>query len=224
MLAGSAKSDLYGGARSRLIRRRNLLYFRTSLVLATVAEAISLADNAFVQRPALMPLRIGLAVYLLSRCNEVFYAFYRDAVEKLIPRHGPRSGLSMARRLRLSLNSYVELVIDFALFYFLLPADSFKSQAESFADHLFYSASTITTSGGGGIVPIGIAARLLTDYEVFCGLILIVVCFAVYVGQALAEKERRAHVKAVASQAAASVPGATTLTMDRTSSEHDHER
>ena len=172
MWAGSAKSGLYGGARSRLIRRRNLLYFRTSLVLATVAEAISLADNAFVHRPVLMPLRIGLAVYLLSRCNEVFYAFYRDAVEKLIPRHGPRSGLSMARRLRLSLNSYVELVIDFALFYFLLPADSFKSQAESFADHLFYSASTITTSGGGGIVPIGIAARLLTDYEVFCGLIL----------------------------------------------------
>ncbi len=191
MSANLAKLGLRGGERSRLIRLRNRRYFRISLALAAVAEVVSLIDSAFVQRPELIPFRIVLFAYLISRCNEVFYAFYRDAIEKLVPRQMPRSSLSWARRLRLALNSYVELVLDFALMYLLLPIGSLSPKPDTFTDLIFYSASTISTSGGGGIVPVGMKARLLTDYEVFCGLILVVVCFAVYVGRAFADKDRR---------------------------------
>ncbi len=191
MLAHSAKADLRGATRSRLIRSRNVLYLRVSLGVAAIAQLISMIDGNLIHRPALLPVRIIVAAYLISRCNEVFYAFYRDALEKIVSRSGPKSSLSWARRLRLALNSYAELIVDFALLYFLLPKGAFQPEPASLADHLFYSASTITTSGGGGVNPHGVAARLLTDYEIFCGLILLVVCFAVYVGRALSEKEGR---------------------------------
>lgn len=188
MLADKAKINLRGAARSLLIRRRNVLYLRISLTVAVVAEAASLIDVNLVHGLAILPVRLVLAAYLVSRCNEVFYAFYRDALDKVVPRGGSRSNLSWARRLRLAFNSYVELVLNFALLYFLLPQQTLAPEPKSFADHLFYSASTITTSGGGGMNPQGLLARMLTNYEVFCGLILLVVCFAVYVGRALSEK------------------------------------
>ena len=53
---------------------------------------------------------------------------------------------------------------------------------KSITDILFYSASAITTSGGGGFVPKSIVPQAFTVFEIACGLILLVVCFAVYAG------------------------------------------
>lgn len=190
-IAHRDKAGLDRSGRSRLIRRRNALYLRISVLLAACAEASSLAGADLVHAPAAMPARLLLAWYLVSRCNEVFYAFYRDAFDKVVLRRRSRSSLSWARRLRLALNSYAEVVLDFALLYALLPHGSFDKEPNSFLDLLFYSANTITTSGGGGILPEGRLARLLTDYEVLCGLVLLAVCFAIYVGRAFADRDGR---------------------------------
>ena len=52
----------------------------------------------------------------------------------------------------------------------------------SVTDSLWYSASTITTSGGGGYYPNHWVGQLLSFYEVACGVILLVVCFTIYTG------------------------------------------
>lgn len=130
--------------------------------------------------------------FLLSRCTEVFYAFYRDAFDKLgsVP---PSSRLTPALRVRLALNSYAELILNFALLYRLLPSSVWADSGKpgSFSDLLFYSASTITTSGSGRLVIAKWPLQLLTVYEILCGLILLVVCFAIYAGGALGKPLRR---------------------------------
>ena len=130
--------------------------------------------------------------FLLSRCNEVFYAFYRDAFDKLASLR-PSSRLTPALRVRLALNSYAELILNFALLYRLLPASVWAKGGgpDSFTDLLFYSASTITTSGSGRLVLDAWPLQALTVYEILCGLILLVVCFAIYAGSAVGESARR---------------------------------
>ncbi|SFO43169.1 hypothetical protein SAMN05428984_4175 [Sphingomonas sp. OK281] len=59
--------------------------------------------------PALAPI----AWYLQGRCNEIFLAFYLDAFDKLRINGQPSSTLAWPTRVRLALNSYVELILNF---------------------------------------------------------------------------------------------------------------
>ena len=85
-----------------------------------------------------------------------------------------------------ALTSYLEMILNFSMLLALVRADAWHDESgngpKSVTDILFYSASTITTSGGGGFVPNGIIPQVLTVFEIACGLILLVVCFAVYAG------------------------------------------
>ena len=124
------------------------------------------------------------AYFLWSRCIEVLIAFYRDALDRL---KGRRTGSDLTGpwRVSLALNNYLELVIDYALLYVLLPADTWKDAPATFTDALWISASTITTSGNAGFTPLKWPPQLLSTLEIFGGVILLVVCFTLYSGGAV---------------------------------------
>jgi voltage-gated potassium channel len=135
--------------------------------------------------------------FLLSRCNEIFFAFLRDAFDKLDRSAISHSKLTPKDRIRLSLKSYVELIINFALLYALLPATSeiwCKGNSPIKATKaLYFSGVTITTLGYGDISPEHWYPQFLTVYEVFCGFILLIVCFAIYAGKNHDDSNERVH-------------------------------
>lgn len=120
----------------------------------------------------------------------MFLAFYLDAFDKLRSNRRPSSALAWPTRVRLALNSYAELILNFAVLYAMLPASWWMDGAQrptSFTDLMTYSGLTITTSGGGGFVAKHWVLQLMTVYEVMCGLILLVVSFTIYTGRALSK-------------------------------------
>lgn len=165
----------------------NCRYLITGVALAIGAFCITGNRTGHLPWTWKWSLLLGpTAYYLISRCNEVFYAFYRDAFEKLDKRSTPSSTLEWSTRVRLALNSYAELILNFAVLYAMIPASMWQCGSQrptSFTDLLSYSALTITTSGGGGFAAKYWLPQFLTVYEVLCGLILLVVSFTIYTGR-----------------------------------------
>jgi voltage-gated potassium channel len=132
------------------------------------------------------PILFFWSFFLFSRCNEIFWAFLKDAFDKMEHDNKPASKLTARDRIQLSLKSYVELVLNFAVLYLLLPqTESFWNSGhapKTVADSLYFSRVTITTLGYGDISPEHWWPQFLTVYEVFCGFILLIVCFAIYAG------------------------------------------
>ena len=154
----------------------------------------------------------------LSRCFEIFYAFFRDSYDKLITNATKESKvtkevtestifpaiefliytkksicsnepLTYPERLVLAFRSYIELIFNFAILYLILPSGSFSRETLSSIDILYYSGLTITTVGYGDITPIHWFPKFLSVFEAICGIIIIVVCFTVYVSLALREEK-----------------------------------
>ena len=125
--------------------------------------------------------------FLFSRCSEIFWAFLKDSFDKMDKSKKPYSDLRPQDRIRLSLKSYIELIINFAILYLLLPSTSViwenGNAPESITEAVYFSGVTITTLGYGDISPVHWWPQLLTVYEVFCGFILLIVCFAIYAGK-----------------------------------------
>lgn len=162
------------------------LAIAAALVLAVLWWPLPLAE---LQAAGWDRSFVLFAWYPFSRCTEVFVAFMRDATHKLDPAKGSRSLLTWRGRVALALRSYLELVLDFALIYALAPSCAWQHgyAVGRFTDVLSYSATTITTSGGGGYAAADWRLQALTAYEIACGVILLVVCFTIYVAHALAE-------------------------------------
>ncbi|GAB6147299.1 potassium channel family protein [Desulfocicer niacini] len=137
--------------------------------------------------------------FLLSRCNEIFWAFLRDAFDKLDDPESGQSGLKAKDRVRLSLKSYLELILNFSLLYALLPATKLVWSGTNIpikiTDALYFSGVTITTLGYGDYSPAHWYPKFLTIYEVFCGFILLIVCFAIYSGIKSPNKTNSADAK-----------------------------
>lgn len=178
--------------RTRTIVRLNrsyLIFAIGSFVTAVLStgNGISVLQQ---DQPRILPLL--WAWFLWSRATEVFWAFYRDAFDKLEADRRAESDLTPSKRVGLSLASYGEIVLNFSLIYCLLPASVWKDPAPaSVTDALWYSASTITTSGGGGFYPDHWVGQFLSFYEVACGVILLVVCFAIYTGLVPRRRDRQ---------------------------------
>lgn len=189
-LAEATKPFLKKPGRTRFIRTMNWIYLGiASLIVALVLRS---SHNVIgnVQASEWHWGLLLLGWYPFSRCTEIFVAFYRDATDKLDCHRATRSLITWGGRVGLALRSYVELVLNFSVLYAILPAEAWQRPAyeiHSVTDALSYSATTITTSGGGGFAAFHWILQALTAYEIACGLILLVVCFTVYVGHALAE-------------------------------------
>ena len=174
--------------RTRTIKFLNSFYLSISL-----SAVISLILYQFVWlKIAVLNLNEDLSFvavliwlwYVLSRCNEIFAAFLFDALDKANDNSIQGSDLTSRDRIVLSLKSYIELIINFSIVYLVLPASCFKEYApKSILEALYFSGVTITTLGYGEIRPVHWFPQLLAVYEVFCGFILIVVCFAIYTGR-----------------------------------------
>ncbi len=154
---------------ARCVKNLNI-GFLTVTAVAAGTLLIADATEALPERPVirLAILAVG-GLYALSRCNEIFIAFIRDATSHLRPRES-LTGLKYYERVGLAMRSYVELILAYALIYravsetvggFSPPLDMLSS--------IYFSGVTIATIGYGDIHPTHWLPRVLTIYEVFNG-------------------------------------------------------
>lgn len=190
-IAEFRKGGRKGASRTAVIVQMNRFYFGLSLALVVGIAVASCNAIACLQwnptndGSAFRVATFLLGSYCLSRAIEVFCAFFRDAFDRLADKD-PDSDLNGRRRIGLALTSYAEMILNFGMLLTLVPGEAWQTSNANpprhVTDALFYSASTITTSGGGGFVPKGPIVQALTAFEIACGLILLVVCFAIYAG------------------------------------------
>jgi hypothetical protein len=124
-----------------------------------------------------------LASVCWFRCNEILFAFVADAIEQLSKPKTPV--FHPFERLRMLIESYLEVILYFSIMYTLLPETWFlDSKLSNACDALYFSAITITTVGYGDIVPLHAVARLLAVQEALVGLSLIVLVIGAYLSVA----------------------------------------
>jgi voltage-gated potassium channel len=184
--------------RARTLLAWNLWFFRfevmSSVMLVVATEW--LPSSEFRARIWVIPLAWFVILIALSRCNEITYAFYRDVINRLEDDE-QGSALTPTDRIKMTFRSYLGLALNFAMIYFFLPlsdligdAKIFNTNIERYFDCVYFSGITITTLGYGDIIPIHWISRLTALYEVFSGILLIVVAIAVYVSLATDAKRR----------------------------------
>jgi len=188
------KEGKYSDIRKKRIQQLNITY----LIISVITIVAVIVYQAQWELPIGTPVtslandvtfgyKFFWFYFLISRCNEIFMAFLMDASDKLKSNRGV-SSLQFFERLNLSLKSYLELIINFALLYMLTPLRYWcKENPFSVFDALFYSASTITTLSDSSVSPVFWFVKLLTIYQIFCGFSLLIVCFTVYTGRAISE-------------------------------------
>jgi len=188
-LADYRKNMVHGKlGRTSLIKKYNQRYLYASILIATALALTHQWNDYSVNHTIFYPIMIGVIIWIfpLSRSNEIFYAFIKDALEKVAHKES-KSELGFSDRIRLALNSYLELVVNFGIIFYLLPCDWFNKQLPSMFDALYFSGVSITTLGYGDYSPIHFVPQFLVVYEVFCGFILLIVSFAIYAGRGLNE-------------------------------------
>ena len=169
-----------------MIKKFNVIYLLIASLLALVLHIyppISAYEKGLGDAFIYMALVI-IWIFPLSRANEIIYAFYRDAIEKLNGKPS-RSNLKYGERIQLAVKSYIELILNFASIYILLPPCFFDNKITSYTDALYFSGVTITTLGYGDISPSHVFPQFLSIYQVLCGFSLIVVSFAVYTARGI---------------------------------------
>jgi hypothetical protein len=114
-----------------------------------------------------------------SRIVEIGYAFYNDAFDHM-EGYKPRSGLSRAERFKLLGRSYVEIAVCYASLYLGLPMISFDHPPATGFESLYFSWTTITTTGFGDIAPKNALTRGMCMTEIGIGLMLIVFAVGTY--------------------------------------------
>lgn len=184
--------------RTKTIRTLNSVYLAISVLAATFIVIAQYLDSEIVRsglyKSLPLPAVIIWFAFLMSRNNEIFLAFLKDAFDKMssgeakMPQgdeyKSQPSKLMPKDRIVLSLKSYLELVLNFSIIYALIEKSLWNSGLPlSMTDFIYYSGVTITTTGYGDITPKHWLPQFLSVYEVFCGVILLVVCFAIYAGR-----------------------------------------
>ena len=164
------------GDRKTIIEDLNQLNFLLAFILGGAATFFPSIISYFIATKLL------IGYYCISRCSEILIAFILDAFAKL---NGEKS-LSKLRpgdRVRLAIKSYIELILNFGMIYWLLPCSFFGGTGiANYVQGVYFSGITITTLGYGEIHPIHWLPQILTIYEVLTGFTLIVVSFTVYTG------------------------------------------
>ena len=169
--------------RTKIIKELNSRYLIISIISTAL---IWICQNVFGVNSLyefLCPITVGLwSWFLISRANEIFYAFLKDAFDKMNRLPDKAIGLTFPDRISLSLYSYLELILNFAILFALTKVSLWKdcNAPTSITDAIYFSGVTITTTGYGDITPSNFYTQFLSIYEVFCGVILLVVCFAIY--------------------------------------------
>ena len=182
--------------RKNCIKKLNSFYLTIAIVFIALtifyqngwlpSKSIELPYSLYKLLP--FPYYVVWVYFLLSRCNEIFFAFLIDASAK-IKKEDNTSSLEFNERLKLALKSYFELIINFSILFSLMPISFWEEgkKATDIINSLYYSAATITTLSDGTVVPTSWVTKLLTIYEIFCGFSLLIVCFTVYTSRAIGD-------------------------------------
>jgi voltage-gated potassium channel len=167
----------HGGERAALaVMRWNIAWLSSESVIAL---ALTVA-TAWLGHNAANPwLYRALALVALYRVDEIFYAFFHDASSRLssAPQRTP---LTPAQRINQAMRSYASLTINFAVIAFEFPSDYYYRPIVGFVDALYFSGTTISTLGYGDIKPMRPMSEIFSVYEVFAGILLVVVALGVY--------------------------------------------
>ena len=170
--------------RGAFLRSWNLNHFRFEVVAAVL---LVLASRYFSLGVPVY-VRLLATLYALSRCNEIAYAFYRDALSRL-GAEPAGSDLSAVDRIRMAMRSYVSLGLNFAAIYYFMPVSGlFNKPPTNFFDAIYFSGVTLSTLGYGDILPMRALSKALAMYEVFSGILLVGVAIATYLGSASGSK------------------------------------
>ncbi|QDT49478.1 Ion channel [Symmachiella dynata] len=164
-------------------RARVLIKFSLGFIWFEVLSSVAvigtelrfpLQNNLFVYGPLLL--------YAFSRCNEISYAFYNDAIRQLSSE--PQTSMPTRKdRVVMTMRSYLGLTLNFALLYYFFPVEGlFKVKMNGLFDAVYFSGVTVTTLGYGEIVPIHWCSRAMVLYQVFTGILLVVVAIGTYLG------------------------------------------
>jgi len=133
-----------------------------------------------------------------SRCNEIFFAFIKDALEKTSGDEA-KSNLTYRKRIELSFLSYLELILNYSILYYVMPLSWFGEESSghfsNIIDALYFSGVTITTLGYGDFSPVNALPKLLVLEQVLVGFTLIIVSFAIYAGKGLSLKKPNKKIK-----------------------------
>jgi hypothetical protein len=125
-----------------------------------------------------------LAFYLwvlpFSRVNEILYAFLRDGLDR-IKGDLESTALRPYDRVILVSRSYVEVIVNFGLLYYLAFRGAFNRPLRDAVEAIYFSAITITTVGYGDLAPSRPVSQLLVVYEVLLGVVLVVVAVSAYI-------------------------------------------
>ncbi len=160
---------------------RKVIYWNARwLCVESTIAAILLTSTIIAEREVVHNwLSWILGIVAIYRVNEIFYAFYDDSSKRL-SRSKPRTPLGAAQRIKLAMRSYLSLTIDFAVIAFVLPQTYYYHPLKTFVDALYFSGITIATLGYGDITPINPISKFFSVYEVFSGVLLVVVALGVY--------------------------------------------
>lgn len=163
-----------------LLLKWNQGFFWYDVLVALVLGVVSSPLSSYV-----LPSALGWAVFVMacSRCNEIACALLHDVGRELDFLESS-TALTTGQRIKMAMYSYVGLFVNFGVIFYLLPklfSDAFFAPAlDNFVDALYFSGVTITTLGYGDIKPDHVVTKLLVLYELFSGLLLVVVALSIY--------------------------------------------
>jgi voltage-gated potassium channel len=162
--------------KAKVLLRWNRSFFWWELFVAAILSISSLAVPSWS-----IPIALGYFLIFVSasRCNEIVYAFLRDASRQL-EQAKPITTLKPGQRIKMAMRSYVGLLINFGVIYYFVPKRLYDPVFKNFVEAFYFSGVTLATLGYGDIKPIHYSSQLLALYEVFAGMLLMVVALAVY--------------------------------------------
>ena len=145
--------------------------------------------------PSLIQINI-LALLLLYFCQsrniEIFRAYLFDSIDKMRKNTAITSGLNYPERFVNALKSYLEIINNYALVFFILNNNSFKiistneniffnKTLENILEAIYFSANNVTILGYGEIYPTHPISQLFITFHVITGVFLLIVTFTIYV-------------------------------------------
>jgi voltage-gated potassium channel len=165
-------------AAARFIRSWNLALLFVAIAIWGLLCAVDVEERSVAW---LLPMYLWVLPF--SRVNEIFYAFLRDGLDR-IKGTPEETGLTPYDRIVLVSRSYLEVIVDFGILYYLGFRDAFSPRFRDAVEAVYFSAITIATVGYGDLAPCRPVSQLLVVYEVLGGLVLIIVAFGAYIDKA----------------------------------------
>jgi len=155
-------------------------YYNLFIIMFFSALLIS---NRYIIINYQKPILLFLFFRIVSRSLEVIFAFVADVTTE----NGKvkTSNLNRYDRLTLAINSYIEIVLSYAIFYYFLFEKTSKSKGLHFIDNLFKSIGTMTFTdvkflGESSKSSVFLFHNLALSLQIITSLVLVVFAIASY--------------------------------------------